>query len=186
MNDIKHYKRKNYFIKKGFQGRYMFNFYLMLVLLLLVFTVLLSYSTAQYLTITYENYSLQVASTPAMLFKHILAAIWIIMIPMGLFLAWAVMRYTHRVAGPLYKFEIILDQMSRGILDPQVRLREKDEGQQVVARLQAVNSFLSAKVLQLRELTNKLQAEPEVATSPELQKLAHELHAALAVFEIKK
>jgi len=90
MNEMKGYRRKNYFIKKGFQGRYMFNVYLLFALLILVFTVLLSFNTAQYLTISYENYDLQVASTPAILFRHLLMASWIIMIPLGLIMAWVV------------------------------------------------------------------------------------------------
>ena len=186
MTDTKNYRRKNYFIKKRFQGRYMFNFYLLLTLLLLVFIILLSYNTAQHLTITYENYDLQVASTPVVLFKHFLTASWIIMIPLGLLLAWVVMRHTHRIAGPLYKFEIVLEQMSRGVLDPNVRLRKNDDGQEVVTRLREVNHFLSAKVIEMRDLTDRLQDDPTVSSSVELRELVAGLQRSLAGFEIKK
>ncbi|MBU0480769.1 MAG: hypothetical protein KKG47_06690 [Proteobacteria bacterium] len=186
MNNRKGYKRKNYFINKGFQGRYMFNFYLLLALFALVFAILLSYTTAQHLTISYENYALQVASTPAMLFKHVLMVVWVIMIPLGLLLAWAVMRHTHRIAGPLYKFETVLEQMSRGVLDPHVRLRENDDGQEVIARLQEVNRFLSDKIHEMRRLTDQLHASPEVINSPELQKLTGDLRHSLAGFEIRE
>lgn len=186
MNDVKGYKRKNYFIKKSFQGRYMFNFYLLIALLVLVFTILLSYSTAQYLTITYENYDLQVTSTSAMLFKHILTASWIIMIPVGLILAWIVMRQTHRVAGPLFKFESILTQMSHGVLDPHVRLRKNDDGQEVVVRLQEVNRFYANKVVEFRGLADRLQEDPAVSKSPELERLVAEMQRSLAGFEIRE
>ena len=184
MNEIKNYRRKNYFIKKGFQGRYMFNFYILLAFLLLVFTILLSFSTAEYLTITYENYDLKVASTPVMLFKHLLTVSWLIMIPLGLLMAWAVMRHTHRIAGPLYKFEMVLDQMSHGVLDPNVRLRKNDDGQDVVSKLQTTNRFLITKVLEIRSLADRLQSDPQVKESVELQEIGAQLQQSLSEFEI--
>jgi TRAP-type uncharacterized transport system fused permease subunit len=164
----------------------MFSVYLLLGLLVLVFTLLLTYSTSHNLTITYENYDLQVTSTPVMLLRHLLKAGWIIMIPLGLLLAWLVMRYTHRIAGPLYKFETILEQMSRGVLDPQVRLRNTDDGQEVMVRFQEVNRFLVQKVGEMRGLTDRLQDEPTVRNSPELLQLVAELQKSLAEFEIRE
>ena len=184
MKEVNNYRRKNYFIKKGFQGRYMFNFYLLLALLLLVFTVLISYNTAQYLSITYENYDLQVMSTSAMLFEHILLASWIILIPLGLLLTWVVMRHTHRIAGPLYKFEIVLEQMSRGILDTNLQLRKSDDGQEVVSELKEVNLFLTTKVCEMRVITEQLMVNPGVINSPEVQKMVLDLRESLAEFEI--
>lgn len=186
MNKTKGYQRKNYFIKKKFQGRYMFGFYFLLAFLLLLFTILLSYNTAGHLTITYENDALQVASTPAILFKHILIAGWLIMIPLGFLLTWAIMRHTHRIAGPLYKFELVLNQMSRGVLDPNVRLRKTDDGQEVAVSLQNANRFLAGKVIELRGLTSRLHDATQVSNSPELQGLVTDLQRALAVFEIKE
>lgn len=186
MANTKGYQRKNYFIKKKFQGRYMFGFYFLLASLLLLFTILLCYNTAGHLTITYENDALQVASTPTILFKHILIAGWLIMIPLGFLFSWLIMRHTHRIAGPLYKFEVVLNQMSRGVLEPNVRLRKTDDGQEVAAWMQDANRFLADKVIELRSLTGKLRDAPQVGKSPELQKLVTDLQQALAVFQIKE
>ena len=185
MNDARNYKRKNYFINKKFQGRYMFNFYLVLTLVLLIFTILLSYYTSQHHSINYVNYDLQVTTTSAMLFKYILLVSWIILIPLGLFLSWVVMRQTHRIAGPLFKFEMVLAQMSRGVLDPHVQLRSSDDGQEVVAGLRDVNRFIADKVVEMRGLTDQLVADPTVNDSPQLQKIVAGLQQSLAEFEIK-
>ena len=56
-------------------------------------------------------------------------ASWIIMIPLGLLLSWLVMHHTHKIAGPIYKFESILEDMSRGVLNTDIHLRKNDDGQ---------------------------------------------------------
>ena len=76
--------------------------------------------------------------------------------------------------------------MSRGVLDPHVRLRKTDDGQEVAVSLQDANRFLADKVIELRGLTSRLHDATQVSNSSELQELVTDLQRALAVFEIKE
>ncbi len=83
------------------------------------------------------------------------------------------------------KFESVLEQMSKGVLDPDIRLRKNDDGQKVMARLRKVNNFFSGKIYEIEGLVNKLRSEPSVGDSQELQELVKDLQRSLTGFETK-
>ncbi len=150
------YKRKNYFIKKTFQGRFIFQFYLLVIFGALIFSAIFSYVTFDTITVTYENYNLQLDRTPFLLFKQILTTNWIVFIPVGLLVVVAAVFQTHRIAGPLFKIEMVLDEMSRGIITRNLRLRPKDEAQEIITKLNAYNSFLVERLIKLKILSDDI------------------------------
>ena len=91
-------KRRNYFIKRELQGKYVFNAFLLSVAAILVLALLMGIFSANTMTISYENSDLKMGSTPVMMAKSFLAANWITLVFGGGFLVWLAIRFTHRVA----------------------------------------------------------------------------------------
>ncbi len=121
----KHYKRKNFFIKKNFQGKLILGYFLFITGGGLFFLILLGAFSADTLTISYNNHDLQFGQTPLILLKKVLAAHWIFIASGAVFTIIVAMLITHRIAGPLFRFERALDNMLQKDLTDNVALRTK-------------------------------------------------------------
>lgn len=140
------YKRRNYFINKEFQGRYIFTYFILATIGSLVFIGIFSFFSSNTLSIVYENYHLQLGVTPGILFKKILSAQWLFIIVGGSLVVLVTLMLTHRVAGPFYRFEKSLDEMMEGDLSNKIHLRQKDEGKELAQKINAFNYILSDKL----------------------------------------
>ena len=143
------FKRRNYFIKKNFQGKMIVGYFLFMVGGCFLFTFVLAALSADTLTVIYRNNDIQMGQTPLMLIRQVLAAHWILIVAGGSFLVIATMLITHRVAGPLYRIEMAAKNMSSGRLNDVIYLRKKDEGKEIAGHLNDFNRELSKKMQQI-------------------------------------
>lgn len=155
------FKRRNYFIKKNFQGRMVLSFFLFVIGSIILFTVILGFFSADSMTMSYRNNSLQLGQTPIMLFKDALAANWIFIIFGGSLLVIAALLVSHRIAGPQFRFEKTLKAMIDGNLDDTIYLRTHDEGSELADLINSFNVQLSAKIREMEK--NTLLIEEQLA-----------------------
>ncbi len=161
----KHYKRKNFFIKKNFQGKLILSYFLFITGGSLFFILLLWIFSADTLTISYNNHDFQFGQTPLILLKKALAAHWIFIVSGAVFTVIAAMLITHRIAGPLFRFERTLDNMLQKDLTDNVTLRTKDEGKELAKKINAFNRDLSTTFKALQGHSNAITALLEQATT---------------------
>jgi len=152
------YKRRNYFIKKNFQGKLILGYFLFMVGGCFLFTIILAALSADTLTVVYRNNDLQLGQTPLMLLKQILTAYWIFIIVGGGVIIVAAMLITHRMAGPMFRLERTVNNMVSGRLDDVIFLREKDEGKEIAAKLNQFNQELSEKIRQIENCSKNIDA----------------------------
>lgn len=152
------YKRRNYFIKKNFQGKLILGYFLFMVGGCFLFAVILAALSADTLTVVYQNNDLQLGQTPLMLLKQILAAYWIFIIVGGGIIIVAAMLITHRTAGPIFRLERAVNHMVSGRLDDVINLRKNDEGKEIAAKLNQFNRELSEKIRQVGNCSKKIDA----------------------------
>jgi methyl-accepting chemotaxis protein len=146
----KHYKRRNIFIKKDFQGKLILGYFLFVTGGCLFFIVLLALFSADTLTLSYTNNDLQLGQTPMMLMKSVFAANWVFIVVGTTVLVFAAMLITHRIAGPLFRFERTLDHMLANKLNDTLFLRKKDEGKEIAKKINQFNLELSQSVQTMR------------------------------------
>ncbi len=163
----KGYKRRNFFIKKDFQGKMILGCFLFVTGGCLLFIVLLGFFSANSMTILYSNHDLQLGQTPVMLIKQVLEANWVLIVVGGIFLVVASMLLTHRIAGPLFRFEQALDRMADGRLDETIHLRKKDEGKELAEKFNTFNGRLSKSLRMLTNHSVALQSLIEQAATME-------------------
>ncbi len=151
------YKRRarNFFIKKNFQGKIVLAVFLAVLIGCLIFIVVFGLFSADTMTISYENNDLRMGSTPAMLLKNALAANWIFVVVCGTLLVAAALIGTHRIAGPIFRFEQTLDSMTGKDLSQGIHLRDKDEGKDLALKINTFNKGLSGEI---RELNRRSKA----------------------------
>lgn len=151
------YKRRNYFIKKNFQGKLILGYFLFMVFSCLLFTVIFALLSADSLTVVYQDNDIQIGGTPFMMAKQLLAANWILIVAGSALVVIVAMRLTHRLAGPLFRLERAVDNMSGGKLNDVIYLREKDEGKELAAKLNKLSKRLSQDLRQIKQQSNNIE-----------------------------
>lgn len=194
------YKRKNYFIKKDFQGKFILSYFLNVVIGSIVFAIILSIFSANTLTIIYDNASLQIGATPVILLKKIIIAHWLLIICGGILIVAGSMLFTHRVAGPIFKFEKALDEMIEGNFSFNVHLRSKDEAKELQEKINDLTNMLSLRLNRIKNLAEEMaiaidslsrkaetpqSRELAVADLAKLEELRSELSAIIQTFKLK-
>ncbi len=178
------YKRKinNYFLKKNFQGRLALAFFLAGLAGCISIILVLNFLSLDTLTISYQNNSLEMGQTPLMLFKNTLMANWLIMVIGGTVLVLAVIIGTHRIAGPLFRFEKTLSNMEKGRLNDTIILRKNDGGKTLARQINNFNDTLSSHFLQIHKNTSAIDSlidefEKPLDSSPSSEKTLQLLQA---------
>lgn len=161
-------KRRKFFIKKDFQGKLILGCFLFVAGGGLLFNVLLGMLSADSLTILYSNRDLQVGQTPIMLFKQVLTANWLLIIIGGGLVMLASLFLSHRVVGPMFRFESTLDNMLKGDLDNIIHLRDKDEGKELAQRINDLNILLSQSFSAISQNSKALQSLIEQVSTLDL------------------
>jgi len=152
------WRRRNYFIKKDLQGKYIFSFFIFVILGSILFTAILSFLSADTLTIVYDNYNVKIGQTPLMLLKEILSAHLIFIVTGGLLVVVLSMFLTHRFAGPLFRFEKSVEDMISGNFAFQIWLRNKDEGKELAEKINRLIMMLSATLKDLKQMNADMES----------------------------
>ena len=161
-------KRRKYFIKREYQGKLILSCFLFVAVIGLLFNVVLGMLSADSLTISYSNQDLQLGQTPMMLLKQLLTTNWILIIIGGGFVIFAALYLSHRVVGPLYRFEATLDTMKKGQLDTVIKLRDKDEGKELAQKINDFNSLLFRSMHDISQHSEALHILIEQASKLDL------------------
>lgn len=183
-------KRRNYFIKRELQGKYVFNAFLLSVAAILLLAFLMGVFSVNTMTISYENSDLKMGSTPVMMAKSFLAANWITLVFGGGFLVWLAIRFTHRVAGPIYRIELELDQMIQGDLRGRINLRPNDDVKEMAACVNNFKDLLEKRLRRIKDITKEMEQNAQdlaLSSDVRLNKnlvLAHEISSELEFFKL--
>jgi methyl-accepting chemotaxis protein len=171
----KPYKRRNYFIKQNLQGRYILGYFLLALGAVFFFSLIFFLLSSNTMTISYEDHTLRLGRTPFMLIKQFLTANWLFLLLGSGVLVAAAMLLTHRIAGPIYKFEKYLDEMLAGHLGAPLYLRTHDEGKELGEKLAAVSRRMAET---WSELDTLVREQEVLATtepgSPNAERMAEQ------------
>jgi methyl-accepting chemotaxis protein len=150
----KRHKRRNFFIKKELQGKYILSFFIFVVFSSVLYASIFSILSADSMTIVYKNNNLTLGKTPSILLADMLKANWILILSGGLLGVIVAMFLTHRFAGPVFNLERSINKMAGGDLSFDVKLREKDEGKELAEALNELRGRLAADIGSMRALSD--------------------------------
>ena len=150
------HRRKQYFIKKRFQFRFILKFCLLLLGGVVISTALLFFLSKGTLTSSFRDSRLVIENTgsailPAVIYTNLitLALISIAVIAVTLFVS-------HKIAGPMYRFESELREVSQGNLTKHITLREEDQMTDIVDELNAMIVSLHDRVADIQSHVDRL------------------------------
>lgn len=132
-------QRRNYFIKKEFQAKFILKFCLLIILACAVMSGLVYFLSTKTTTTSFENLRLIVKSTSDFILPTLILSSLIAITLISLATILIVLFVSHRIAGPLYRLEKSLAEIGKGNLAVDVRLRKSDE---IKALAASVNNMI--------------------------------------------
>lgn len=150
------YKRRHYFINKAFQSEFILKFCALVALGCVVFGVILYALSSKTLTTSFENSRLVVKSTADYLLPGLLFGGIIVGILTAIVTSIIVVLMTHRVAGPMYRFEKQAEKIGSGELSSDLKIRKKDQFQDFVTAFNKMTNDLNSGVLKVVDVSEKL------------------------------
>ncbi len=162
-------RRKNYFIKKGFQINFAIKFMLLLLLEAALIAWLFMHISSDTLTTGYIDSILTIKSTPKFFFLPFGLVISIVATGMAITGMVVFILLSHRIAGPLYRFEKDLEEIGEGDLTKRINLRRTDQLMELKEALNTVIDSMDKRVLRIKNGLAQIQGllpkkdDPEVA-----------------------
>jgi methyl-accepting chemotaxis protein len=182
------FKRRNYFINKKFQTDFSIKFLIILVVEAILAIGLFLYLSKGTLTTGYIGSELKIARTydfflPMLLFSNLVIAgvTSIIGIIVLIFIS-------HRIAGPLYHFQKVLNETGKGDLTHRFTLRHTDQFHELADHINELIAAIDRKVGDIKAqsmgISNLLsEIQTVLASNPsadkESERLLHEVSKKL-------
>lgn len=138
MNEKPIFRRRNYFIKKKFQIDFSIKFLILIVLEAVLAIELFIYLSKGTLTTSYLGSDLKIAKTSEFFLPTLLLSNLVILGVTGIVGIVVMIFISHKIAGPLYRFEQTLADISNGNLTHRFNLRQDD---QLIQLAESINKF---------------------------------------------
>ena len=152
---MSHYKRRKFFIDKQFQTKYI----LLVIFMLLLYTILFVgfLFIPQLLPFIFDSpldEQVKAAEILLLYHKNVWPAVFIVIPLFGFFSIFI----THKIAGPVYRLKIRLQQMTEWDLDTKFTLRKDDD-------LQELADFVNILSIELKEFATALKGNYETLSA---------------------
>jgi methyl-accepting chemotaxis protein len=161
------YKRRHYFIKKGFQFKFIVKFCLIILIGVIISTGLLFLFSQGTLTSSFQQSRLVIKNTASAILSTV---VYTNLITLGL-ITLATIAVTvfisHKIAGPMFRFEKELKEIGEGDLTKNIKLRKKDQVTEMAVSLNKMITGLHDKVLDIRSDVEHLLESASKQNAPE-------------------
>jgi methyl-accepting chemotaxis protein len=155
-------QRRILYIKKDFQFRFILKFCLLVLVGGMISTGVLAYFSKGTLTSSFENSRLMIQKTSLAILPQVVYTNLITLVLISAATIAVTMLVSHKLAGPLFRFEADLKVIGEGDLTKVVRLRKEDQLKDMVQSLNNMTTSLHDKVSDIR---NGVQETRELAAA---------------------
>lgn len=150
-------KRRKLFIKKEFQTDFSLKFLILIAIESVLAIGLFVYLSRGTVITGYSDAELVIASTGEYLLPSLLLAN-LAVIGITAVAGFIVMiAYSHKIAGPLYRFERSIEEMAAGDLTSRFNLRANDQLEELAGRINSLSQKLDSAVSGIKEEAGELE-----------------------------
>lgn len=150
-------KRRNFFIDKNFQTKFIIRFCAIVLASSLVMGILLFFLSAGFTTVAIENARVTVKRSSDFILPMIIETIAIVTIFSAVSVIFLTLFTSHKIAGPLYRLKREIDVFKAGDLNAQFHTRKTDQLQDLAKALSGMGSELRARHLELKNKISQLK-----------------------------
>ncbi len=150
-------KRSGYFIKKTFQMKIIFQFIMILILGGIISGLVLYFLASNELETKLYQAHMRIINTMDILLPIVIITSLTVVFILSIVTVYTVLYLSHKIAGPLYKFEMIADEIGNGNLNVNVSLRKKDELLQLQTAFENMIENLQCKIMNFKNNLDKIK-----------------------------
>jgi len=162
-------RRRNYFIKKSFQAKFILKFCLLLIFACVLMGVLMYVSSTRTVTTSFEDLRFVAKSTADFILPSLILCSIVAIILISIACIGVVLFLSHRLAGPLYRLEQSMHRIAAGDLTIETNLRTDDE---IKALADSLNEMVKKMRGAIRSIHNEV-AELEHSLSSLKKMMTH-------------
>jgi methyl-accepting chemotaxis protein len=181
-------RRRNYFIKKSFQTKFILRFCVLVVLGAFISGIILYLLSRGTVTTAFVNSRLSIVSTADYLLPALIGSSLISIALISIATAFVVMYLSHRIAGPLFRIEKDAKEIGSGNLTLKIRLRSTDEITKMADKLNEMIGNIRKGLLDIKSQSDDLGKGIDSLTvlCRDKPSLPQEIRDALEKLSIKK
>ena len=192
-------KRSQYFIKRRFQARFVVLFIALVIVGSIISGAILYRVTYKELGVEFGRAHSQLRSTGEIILPAVLLTNVITVGVIGIATIIVTIVLSHKIAGPLYRFEKNAKKVGEGDLTVRTKLRESDQTKQLAIAFSEMTDSLREKMkdlkdkaLEISKTVTDLDKNIDKTTAQdyinkeieELTRLSSELDSALKYFKV--
>ncbi len=153
MSGRPHMFRRQHFIKKGFQLNFSIRFLVLIAIEAILLGGLFWYMSQNTLTTGYVDAQLRIENTSSFFYPSMMVSNLLVVLIVGIIGLVGLIFISHKIAGPLYRFESSLKEISGGDLTHRIRTRKKDQLKDLADSLNEFTSSIDGKVHSMQQST---------------------------------
>jgi len=157
-DNVQGYKRKTIYIKKDFQFKFILKFCLILLAGILISTSLLFFFSQGTLTSSFENSRLIIKNTGVAILPTVIATNLVTLGIICIAAIIVILFISHRIAGPMFRFEKDLHRIGQGDLCVKINLRKKDQFSEMARALNNMTGKIHKKVYKINNGLDEILA----------------------------
>lgn len=150
------FRRRNYLINRDFQVGFTIKFLIIIVIESLLAVGLFTYLSRGTLTTGFIGSDFRIARTSEFFLPTLLVSNLIIIIVTAVIGIAVLVYMSHRIAGPLYRFEKVLNEMEGGDLTQRFNLRDNDQLSELSASITGLTTTMNNRIGEIKSRTNEL------------------------------
>ena len=147
----KRYKRKNIFIDKNFQTKFILKFCTIVIISSLLITGLLLFLSRNSTTVAIENTKVMVKRTTDFILPIVLETVLLVLIFSSVAVIIVTLFTSHKISGPLYRLRREVETLGEGDFKRDFNIRGNDQLQEFSRALKQMCNSLKDKHLHLKE-----------------------------------
>ncbi len=144
-------KRRNYFIDKSFQLRFILKFCIIVAASSVLIGFLIFFLANASTTVAIENTKVTVKSTSDFILPVIVYTLLIVSVFSAVAVSIVTLLVSHKIAGPLYRLKNQIEALKDGNLGINFNIREKDQLQLLAKTLNGMCVSLKQKYSELKD-----------------------------------
>lgn len=188
------YKRRIYFIDKKFQTKFILKFCALVAIGGLLTIGIIYFLAMQSTTVSILNSRVAVRTTADFILPILAQTVVIVVVIIGMAAIMITLFFSHKIAGPLYRFKKVMEALEKGDFSSGFKIRRLDQLQdladafnrmitKITEELVALKSNFSSLKEKLNSISENEVAEHKRAYLNELKKISEELNRIINYFK---
>lgn len=151
-------RRRNYYIDKEFQTIFILKFCSLIVIGSVISGLIIYAMSRTTVTTTFENSRLAIKSTADFILPAVLLSSVVVILLIGLATIVMTLFISHKIAGPLYRLDKDVQEITAGNLKVVFRLRTGDELKPLVGSMNAMTGAIRERIAEARSALEALES----------------------------